>query len=166
VRFFWVLRTYALRAGELTGLGDDVFFLDAEQIAAALDGAAVDRAAMAADRRAYDCYRGLPGYPPLIIGHFDPYAWAADPRRRTDLFAEGLAIDASTVIRGFPGSAGRVEGTVRLIHDAADGASYGRARSWSPPSRTSAGRRSSRAPLPWSPTSARRCRTPRSWREN
>ena len=35
-------------------------------------------------------------------------------------------------------------------------------RCWSPPSRTSVGRPASRAPPRWSPTSARRCRTPRS----
>ena len=32
IRYFWVLRAYALRAGELTGLGDDIFFLDKAEI--------------------------------------------------------------------------------------------------------------------------------------
>ncbi len=45
VRYFWVLRAFAQRAGELTGIGDDVFFLDIEQITAVLDGTPVDRAA-------------------------------------------------------------------------------------------------------------------------
>ena len=31
IRYFWVLRAYVLRAGELTGLGDDIFFLDADR---------------------------------------------------------------------------------------------------------------------------------------
>lgn len=122
VRYFWVLRTYAVRAGELSGLGDDVFFLDADRIAAALHGVAVDRDSMAAARQAYGGYRALPGYPPLILGHFDPHRWAADPARRTDLFAPGWELTPGTVVRGFPGSAGRVEGTVRVIQDPADGA--------------------------------------------
>ncbi len=122
VRYLWVLRTYAIRAGELTGLGDDIFFLDADHIVDALDGATVDRAAIAAARRAYDGYRMLPGYPPLILGPFDPHRWAADPDRRTDLHAPGLGLAPGTGVRGFPGSAGRVEGVVRVILDPADGA--------------------------------------------
>ena len=121
VRYFWVLRAYALRAGELTGIGDDVFFLDAEQIAAVLDGAPVDPAVLSAARRNYDAYRELPSYPPLIVGPFDPFRWAADPDRRADVFADGTDLAVRDQIRGFPGSAGVVEGTVRVIREAADG---------------------------------------------
>src|SRR5207247_6684624 len=35
---------------------------------------------------AYERYRSLPTYPTLIRGPFDPFRWAADPNRRTDLF--------------------------------------------------------------------------------
>ncbi len=121
VRYFWVLRAYVIRAGALTGLGDDAFFLDAEQLLAALDGAPVDRSAIATARRAYDAYRRMPSYPPVILGHFDPYAWAADPQRRTDLYTDNYDVATSAVVRGFPGSAGQVEGTVRVVMDPADG---------------------------------------------
>jgi rifampicin phosphotransferase len=122
VRYFWVLRAFVLRAGELTGLGGDAFFINADQLAAILEGGAVDRAAIALARRAYEAYRALPSYPPLILGHFDPFRWAADPDRRTDVYAAGPILAAGDHIRGFPGSAGVVEGTVRVIRDAADGA--------------------------------------------
>ena len=38
IRYFWVLRAYALRAGELTGLGEDIFFLDKAEIVRVLHG--------------------------------------------------------------------------------------------------------------------------------
>lgn len=122
VRYFWVLRAFAMRAGELTGMGGDVFFLDAKQISAVLDGAPVDRAALAAARRAYESYRGLPTYPPLILGPFDPFRWAADPDRRTDIYGVDIDGAPSDRVHGFPGSAGVVEGTVRVLRDASEGA--------------------------------------------
>ncbi|HET9647969.1 MAG TPA: PEP/pyruvate-binding domain-containing protein [Microlunatus sp.] len=129
IRYFWVLRAFALRAAELTGLGDDVFFLEAEQIVDALEGVAPDHDQIAAARAAYVSYRALPAYPTLILGRFDPFAWAADPNRRTDRYVEGGSAEAAeaagtdgSVVRGFPGSAGTVEGPVRVLVDAAHGA--------------------------------------------
>ena len=58
IRYFWVLRAYVLRAGELTGLGDDIFFLDVDEIVAALDGPA---AGLGRDRRRRGAVRALPG---------------------------------------------------------------------------------------------------------
>ena len=57
----------------------------------------------------------LPSYPALISGPFDPFAWAADPDRRTDLFLAGSALPAAETITGFPGSTGVVEGTARVL---------------------------------------------------
>jgi len=68
-------------------------------------------------RTAYEKYTALPPYPAMIIGRFDPFAWAAHPHRRTDLFDTRRAAPAavSTTIQGFAGAAGTVEGTVRRI---------------------------------------------------
>jgi rifampicin phosphotransferase len=120
IRYFWVLRAHVLRAGELTGLGDDIFFLDAAEIEAVLDGAEPDRVGIAERRAIYDRYRALPNYPALISGRFDPFAWAADPQRRTDLYLEGAG-EASEEVRGFPGSAGVVEGVARVVSHAEHG---------------------------------------------
>jgi phosphohistidine swiveling domain-containing protein len=122
VRYFWVLRAYAVRAGELGDLGEDAFFLPAEGLAAVLDGAPPDRPAIAAARAAYEAYRRLPAYPGLILGRFDPFSWAVDPARRSDRYVEGGGAGASEIIRGFPGSAGVVEAPARVILDAKDGA--------------------------------------------
>ncbi|WP_158841503.1 PEP/pyruvate-binding domain-containing protein [Saccharothrix deserti] len=122
-RTFGVLRAFLVRAGEVTGHGDAVFFLPIEETLRVLEGDETPLAAVPARRAAYDRYRALPPYPTLIRGHFDPETWAADPNRRSDVY------DASTepepqgdAVSGFPGAAGVVEGVARVIHDVADGA--------------------------------------------
>ncbi|HET8914222.1 MAG TPA: PEP-utilizing enzyme, partial [Propionibacteriaceae bacterium] len=122
IRYFWVLRAYALRAGELAGLGEDIFFLDKAEIVRVLQGETIGRALINHRRAAYQAYSALPKYPALIRGTFNPYVWAADPNRRSDIFVEGGAGEADVAVRGFPGSAGVVEGLVRVLDDAADGA--------------------------------------------
>jgi rifampicin phosphotransferase len=122
IRYFWVLRAYALRAGELTGLGDDIFFLDKAEIIRVLQGETFSPKLIKQRRTAYQAYSVMPPYPALIRGTFNPYVWAADPKRRSDLFVEGSRDEADVAVRGFPGSAGVVEASVRVISDAADGA--------------------------------------------
>jgi rifampicin phosphotransferase len=122
IRYFWVLRAYALRAGELTGLGDDIFFLDEAEIVRVLHGETISPRLIKQRRTAYQAYSALPPYPALIRGRFNPYLWAADPNRRSDIFIEGSRDEADVAVRGFPGSAGIVEGRVRVLRDAADGA--------------------------------------------
>ena len=122
IRYFWVLRAYALRAGELTGLDDDIFFLDKAEIIRVLQGETFSPKLIKQRRTAYQAYSVMPPYPALIRGTFNPYVWAADPKRRSDLFVEGSRAEAEVAVRGFPGSAGVVEAPVRVISDAADGA--------------------------------------------
>jgi phosphohistidine swiveling domain-containing protein len=126
IRYFWVLRAYALKAGELTGLGDDIFFLEATEILRVLERETIGPGVIKSRRIAYEGYCRLPSYPPLIRGRFDPYAWAADPHRRSDRFIEGEVASRTgtnpATVRGFPGSAGVVEARARVLTDAADGA--------------------------------------------
>jgi pyruvate,water dikinase len=52
----------------------------------------------------------------LIRGRFDPFQWAADPARRSDLFdALGGSMAAGDAITVFPGAAGVVEGRARVL---------------------------------------------------
>lgn len=115
IRVFGVLRAFALRAGELTELGDEIFMLTVDEIVAVLDGATVPETT--SRRAAYERYRALPPYPSIIRGRFDPFAWAADPHRRADVFAADRVTHAATdgVVTGFPGAAGLVEGTARVL---------------------------------------------------
>lgn len=123
VRDRWMARLFALRAGELTGLGDDIFFLTMDEV---LDVLAGDEAAtkhIPARRETYHRYQALPPYPSIIRGRFDPFQWAADPGRRTDIYDAHAPITtaASTIISGSAGSAGRVEGVVRRLDGPGDG---------------------------------------------
>ena len=122
VRTFWTMRAFLLRAGEVTGHGDDVFFLAKEEVLAVLRGDETALAAVPARRAAYDRYRALPPYPTLIRGRFDPAAWAAEPNRRTDLYDESApARPASGDLTGFPGAAGIVTGTARVVSTVEEG---------------------------------------------
>ena len=115
-----VLRAFALRAGEMLEIREGVFFLTIDEVTAALDGQAASLIYINTRQASYQRYQALPPYPAVICGRFDPFAWAADPNRRPDIFdarlravsAEG---DDSSIIHGTPGALGVVEGMVRRL---------------------------------------------------
>jgi pyruvate,water dikinase len=75
-----------------------------------------------ARRETYLKYRSLPPYPSIIIGKFDPFQWAADPARCSDIYdARQPVMEKAGNIRGFAGATGCVEGIVRRIDRAEDG---------------------------------------------
>jgi rifampicin phosphotransferase len=121
VRSAWVARTWVRRAGELTGHGDDLFFLELPETVDLLRGDPAPLARVPARRAAYETYRALPPYPALIRGRFDPVRWAADPNRRSDYYDErAQPAKPDDTITGFPGAAGAVEGTVRVLRTPED----------------------------------------------
>ncbi|HWO62735.1 MAG TPA: PEP-utilizing enzyme, partial [Umezawaea sp.] len=116
VRSFGVLRAFVLRAGEVSGVGADVFFLAVDELVGLLGGDRSALGAVPARRVAYERYRALPAYPTLIRGHFDPVSWAADPARRVDVFDASTAPEpVGSDVSGFGGAAGVVEGVVRVL---------------------------------------------------
>lgn len=122
VRVFWPLRAFVQRAGTLSGIGDDIFFLSIDEILVLLRGERAALKHIPSRRAAYQHYVTLPSYPAFIRGHFDPERWAADPARRSDVFdAARTAAPASATISGFPGAAGVVEGNARVLARAEDG---------------------------------------------
>ena len=116
-RFLWVERAWAKRAGELTGLGDDVFYLTIDEVLALLAGDASATRYIPTRKETYARYRELPPYPMIVRGRFDPEQWAADPDRRNDIYDPYTAIPVSTsnTISGFAGAAGQVEASVRVL---------------------------------------------------
>lgn len=121
-RLVWVVRTWALHAGDLTGTGDDISFLTYDEILELLRGKDTATAHIPARRLTYEKYKALPAYPLLIRGRFDPFEWAADPDRDQHIFDSSgflqetkLEIPSENIILGMPSSAGRVEGTVRRL---------------------------------------------------
>jgi len=126
-RTYGVIRDWAVRAGKLLGVGDDVFFLTHEEVLETLAG---DEAALSAAqshiparREMHAQYSALPPYPSIIRGRFDPFQWAGDPGRRNDIFDAHAPVPVSTsdTITGFAGAAGRVEGRVRILDRPEDG---------------------------------------------
>jgi pyruvate,water dikinase len=118
VRAFWALRVFVLRAGGMLGIGEGVFFLVIDEILAALEGDRASLSRIASRRAAYERYRALPTYPVLIRGQFDPFKWAEDPQRRSDVFdalGGGAGLVSGGAITGFAGSAGVVEGRARVL---------------------------------------------------
>ena len=116
-RFLWVERAWALRAGELTGLGDDIFLLTIDEILDLLAGDDTATQYIPARRETYARYRELPPYPMIVRGRFDADQWAADPDRRNDIYDATAPVPTSTsdTLSGFAGAAGRVEGRVRVL---------------------------------------------------
>ena len=125
IRSVWVARTWVQRAGELTGCGDDLFFLELPETLDLLRGERSPLERVPPRRGAYETYAALPSYPTLIRGRFDPIRWAADPDRRTDYYDERAATPPprpDDAVTGFPGAAGVVEGTARVLRTPEDGA--------------------------------------------
>jgi phosphohistidine swiveling domain-containing protein len=125
-RSAWVIRAWVRRAGQLTGHGDDLFFLALPEIADVLRGDQSPVAKVPARRASYETYRALPPYPALIRGRFDPVRWAAGPGRRGDYYDErAQPADPDGTITGFPGAAGVVDGIARVLRAPEEAAQLG-----------------------------------------
>lgn len=111
------LRGWALRIGDLTGLGDDIFFLTYDELLDLLSGEESATQFICVRKEMHARYDALPPYPTTIRGRFDPFSWAADPDRRGDIFDAQAPqpVTTSDTITGFAGAAGRVEGIVRRL---------------------------------------------------
>jgi len=116
-RYLWVERAWALRAGELAGLGDDVFLLTIDEVLDLLAGNDAATALIPTRRETHARYCALPPYPMIIRGRFDPFEWASDPNRRYDIYDATASAPRSTsnTLRGFAGAVGEVEGRVRVL---------------------------------------------------
>lgn len=124
IRDRWSIRLWAKRAGELTGLGEQIFYLTLDEILRALGGDESPKDVIGSRIEAYTRYKSLPSYPAVISGRFDPFEWAADPERPMDIFGS-TKVDGkdteSEILLGSPGSTGVVEGTVRVIRHPEEG---------------------------------------------
>lgn len=123
-RVFRINRVFALKAGELTGIGDNVFFLYLKEVLDLLSG---DKSAVEhipARRRTFEKYKALPPLPSIIRGRLDPFKWAEDPNRRVDYYDPALTFSGaadSEILKGFAGAAGMVEGVARVLSSTEEG---------------------------------------------
>lgn len=117
VRDRWSVRLFALKAGELTGIGEGIFFLTIDEVLQSLAG---DRAAaryIPFRQERYRSYRALPKYPSVIRGAYDPLAALTSAPEAQPVERRKMP----SIITGSPGSAGRAEGIVRVILRPEDG---------------------------------------------
>ena len=98
VHIFCVFREYILRAGQLNGLGDNVFMLMFDEL--------------------FECLREGK-FPNIVMGKFELDEWLNDPDRRADYYIQDMkAVPAAEGdIKGFAGAAGKVRGRVAVITD-------------------------------------------------
>ena len=117
VRDRWLIRLFALRAAALSGLADNIFFLTLDEVLGLLKGVEIPLDTIEKRVALYKQVKTLPPYPSVICGPFDPFEWAADPNRRTDIYTPEKLHDPgeAQIITGSPGSAGQVFGKVRCL---------------------------------------------------
>ncbi len=119
VRVFRINREFALKAAEITGIGEDVFFLYISDIINLISKD--DKSALKfipARKENYEKYKSFPPFPSIINGRFNPYEWVKNPDRRMDYYDSSMTSAASPdseILKGLSGSAGRVEGIVRVL---------------------------------------------------
>ncbi|WP_313340422.1 PEP/pyruvate-binding domain-containing protein [Sedimentibacter sp.] len=124
VRVFRVVRTFALKAGELTGIGDDVFFLYINEIEDLLSDRGTNINHILKRKENYEKYKALPPFPSIIRGRFNPLEWVKDPNRRMDFYDSTMPLAVSSdseILKGFAGATGRIEGTVRILSTPEEG---------------------------------------------
>lgn len=118
VKLFCIMREVLLRAGEINGIGEDIFMLYFNEAMGLLRGDRSGLEHINERREMYESYLAYPPFPNLIYGRFEPDKWLADEDRRRDFYSEKTDCSLSADIKGFPGAAGVVTGRVRVIYSA------------------------------------------------
>lgn len=119
VKLFCMMREFLLKAGELSGVGEDIFMLYFGEVLELLKGEKGALANIPARRKSYEENLAYPPFPNLICGRFEPKKWLADERARRDFYSdEEIGCSLSADIKGFSGAAGVVTGRVRVIFSA------------------------------------------------
>lgn len=120
-----VVRHFFLKAGELTGLDKDIFFLTHQELIDVLSGNNyLSCQYICARKKKYAEYCKLPPYPQFIKGEFNPFEWAKSLNRRSDIYAieiSTLSSPEDNIIKGCAASVGYVEGIVRRIDSPEEG---------------------------------------------
>jgi pyruvate,water dikinase len=122
-RAFRVNRAFALKAGELTGMGNNIFFLYINEVLDLLSGNDLALNHIAVRKKNYEKYKSLPPLPSIIRGRFDPFKWVKNSNRRVDYYDESMPITTqdSETLKGFAGASGIIEGVVHILTNPEEG---------------------------------------------
>lgn len=116
LRLFCVIREYLLRAGALTGLGDDIFMLYINEVKELLSGDESCNEKIPKRRKNYEKQMAMPNFPSMICGRFTLDEWrAAGSPGGYYRFGETYVQTNAKEINGVAGSAGQCEGTARVL---------------------------------------------------
>ncbi|MBB6214192.1 pyruvate,water dikinase [Anaerosolibacter carboniphilus] len=124
VRAFRLVRAFALKAGEFTGMGNDIFFLYIDEVEDLLSGGTTKVMYIPARKENFEKYKALPPLPSIIRGRFNPMEWVKDPNRRLDYYDATMPMVSepdSETLKGCAGAAGRIEGIVRILANPEEG---------------------------------------------
>ena len=116
LRLFCMIREFLLKAGSLTGLGDDIFMLYMDEISALLKGDNSAVLSIEERKKNYKAQLLMPNFPNIICGRFTPEEW----KQRGGgsgyyKYGEASADENADVIKGIAGSCGQAEGTARVM---------------------------------------------------
>ena len=124
LRIFCIIREYLLKAGSLTGLGDDIFMLYTDEIKKLLAGDESCIEKISVRRKTYEKQMNMPNFPSMICGRFTLEEWQASGSPGGYYrFGETAVKGSDNVISGVAGSAGQTEGTARVLKNIDDAAS-------------------------------------------
>ena len=88
VKLFCMMREFLLKAGELSGVGEDIFMLYFGEVLELLKGEKVALLNIPARRKSYEENLAYPPFPNLICGRFEPKKRLADKRARRDFYSD------------------------------------------------------------------------------
>lgn len=116
LRLFCMIREFLLKAGSLTGLGDDVFMLYMDEITAFLKGDNSAAPHIDERKKIYKAQLEMPNFPNIICGRFTPEEWKQSGGCSGYYrFGETVADESADTIKGIAGSCGQAEGTARVM---------------------------------------------------
>lgn len=115
LRLFCVIREYLLKAGELTGLGNDIFMLYMEETRELLSGKTDIADKIPERKKVYSQQLAMPNFPSIILGRFVPEDFIAGKYS-----ADNASAKSEKTICGTAGSCGIAEGYVRVLTSSDD----------------------------------------------
>lgn len=116
LRLFCMIREYLKKAGELTGLNDDIFMLYIDEVMEYLDGRKLSAETIAKRRELYTKQLTMPNFPSMIYGRFTVDEWKGSGSPGGYYrFGETVESADKDVIVGIAGSVGQTEGIARVL---------------------------------------------------
>lgn len=121
LRVMCVVREFYLKAGELTGLNEDIFLLYFDEVKAYLSDNPLCAEKIPVRKKNYNMQLAMPNFPNVICGRFTVEEWQQSGGSGGYYrFGEVCTETDKTVITGAAGSCGQAEGYARVLTSIAE----------------------------------------------